>query len=254
MLSKNKQTKIYHTVSENTQRPQNVGVQPRHPVHTQFIKQDLALSGTIGNQKVKVRRPLRHFLLEVRWTSCLRNLGESQGNQVVIHPNIERKPLPRFCFQKEPHFALVKLFPGWELTYIAVPAHTGNCWPRGACSLAAVRSLVFSPLIGFQWFCCANGTESLPVICLSAGFPKHAQGNRCPRPPSPVKTSQWPQRGVPFTATTFEEGGRGRLFLKNIGDHVGRDREETRHARLLVTQSGVGRQANLTERHSLCFL
>lgn len=34
--------------------------------------------------------------------------------------------------------------------------------------MAAVLSLVFSLLIGFQGFCCTNCTEPLPVTCLLA--------------------------------------------------------------------------------------
>lgn len=86
---------------ENTQRPQNVELQYGHPIWTRFMKQNLAPSLMIINQKVKVRRPPSHLLVEAEAeTSCLRNLGQVPGNQVAIHPDIEGKPLPRFCFQK----------------------------------------------------------------------------------------------------------------------------------------------------------
>lgn len=102
-----------HTCARKHPAASKCGRAVRAPCLDRVMKQNLALSLVIIKQKVKVRRPPNPLLVEVEAeTSCLRNLGQGPGNQVAIHPNIESNPLPRFCLQKEPHFALVELFPG----------------------------------------------------------------------------------------------------------------------------------------------
>ena len=98
------------------------------------------------------------------------------------------------------HFALGKRLPGWELTYIAAPAHTSNCLPRGACSSATGRSLVSSLLIGLQWFCCSNHTESRSAVCPLAILRESRESQVAPK-----GTAMTPKGHPPATAL-FEEG------------------------------------------------
>lgn len=90
----------------------------------------------IVDQKLKVRGPLAtSFLLEVEpRPAASTTRREEQQDQLVTAQRQKDNIYPDFASREDSLSGLVTISAGWELTYITVPAGTGNCLPWGACS------------------------------------------------------------------------------------------------------------------------